>query len=108
VQAPVLMRGRLDDDLTRRENWTFASTVVFRDIVKPTDLDWFGVPLFESRFDEATFPAPGRAMAPIGCLETNVVQFTDPDQMWHDPTGRTFHLWSRGGDLLPMAVAVPG
>ena len=27
--APVLMRGRLDADLTRRENWTFASELSF-------------------------------------------------------------------------------
>jgi hypothetical protein len=40
-------------------------------------------------------PARGRAMDPVGWLETHVVQFTDPDHLWHDPTGKTFHLWSR-------------
>ncbi len=34
-------------------------------------------------------------MDPVGWLETHVVQFTDPDHLWHDPTGKTFHLWSR-------------
>jgi len=34
-------------------------------------------------------------MHPIGWLETNVVQFLDPDHTWCDPTGRTFHLWMR-------------
>jgi hypothetical protein len=34
-------------------------------------------------------------MNPIGWLETNVVQFTDPDHVWYDPSGRTFHLWMR-------------
>jgi hypothetical protein len=24
-----------------------------------------------------------------------VVQFVDPDHLWRDPTGRTFHLWAR-------------
>jgi hypothetical protein len=95
IEAPVLMRGKLGDDLTRRESWTFATTLVFRDIVKPEQLDWFGVPFFESKFDQQTMPAPGRAMDPIGWLETNVVQFTDPDHLWYDPSGRTFHLWSR-------------
>jgi hypothetical protein len=95
VEAPVLMRGKLGDDLTRRESWTFAATLAFRDIVKPEQLDWFGVPFFESLFDKPTFPAPGRHMDPIGWLETHVVQFTDPDHLWCDPSGRTFHLWSR-------------
>ncbi len=95
IEAPVLLRGRVGDDLTRRDSWTFASTLVFRDIVQPDKLDWFGVPFFESNFDSATFPAPNRAMEPIGWLETNVVQFTDANHLWHDPTGRTFHLWSR-------------
>jgi hypothetical protein len=95
IEAPVLMRGKLSDDLTKRENWTFATTLVFRDIVTPAQLDWFGVPFFESLFDKSTFPAPGRAMAPIGWLETHVVQFTDPDHLWHDPAGKTFQLWSR-------------
>lgn len=31
--APVLLRGRLDADLTRRENWTFASELSFHDTV---------------------------------------------------------------------------
>jgi hypothetical protein len=95
IEAPVLMRGRVGDDLTQRENWTFSTTLAFRDIVTPDQLDWFGVPFFESKLDTTTFPAPGRGMAPIGWLETNVVQFTDPDHLWHDPDGRTFHLWSR-------------
>ncbi|MCC6488016.1 MAG: hypothetical protein IT364_11000 [Candidatus Hydrogenedentes bacterium] len=34
-------------------------------------------------------------MATPGWLETNVVQFTDPNHLWFDPNGRTFHLWMR-------------
>ena len=95
VEAPVLIRARVGDDLTKRESWTFSSVLAFRDVVTPAELDWFGVPFFESPYDEQVEVAPGRGMAPIGWLETNVVQFTDPDHLWHDPTGRTFHLWSR-------------
>ena len=36
-----------------------------------------------------------RVMHPPGWLETNVVQFGDPDHIWHDPQQRTFHLWMR-------------
>jgi hypothetical protein len=31
----------------------------------------------------------------MGWLETNIVQFTDPQHLWHDPAGKTFHLWMR-------------
>lgn len=90
VEAPVLMRARVADDLTARDSWAFSNALPFRDIVTPDELDWFGVPFFESPYDNAIQVAPGRGMAPIGWLETNVVQFADPDHVWHDPTGRTF------------------
>ncbi len=34
-------------------------------------------------------------MSPLGWLETNVVQFVNPNHIWADPSGRTFHLWMR-------------
>lgn len=93
--APVLMRGESGADLTARENWTFASELAFRDAIPTDALDYFGVPFYPSSRTEAYEAAVGRSSAPIGWLETNVVQFTDPDHIWHDPTGRTFHLWAR-------------
>jgi len=93
--APVLMRAKTDGDLTRRESWTFASELPFCEIVPGRELEWFGVPFWPGWYPESFFPAPGRECAPIGWLETNIVRFTDPDHMWCDPTGRTFHLWMR-------------
>jgi hypothetical protein len=93
--APVLMRGAVGADLTRRENWTLASELAFRDALPAEALDFFGVPFYPSLGAEAYEAAPGRSSAPIGWLETNVVQFTDPNHIWHDPAGRTFHLWAR-------------
>ena len=95
VGAPVLMRGRLGSDLTQRASWSYSDAVAFRDIVSTEDLKYIGVPFYESRRNEAVMIAPRRASAPIGWLETNVVQFVDPDHYWYDPTGHTFHLWSR-------------
>ena len=92
---PVLMRGDVNADLTKRENWTFASELAFEDVVKPDDLEWFGVPFFEAKENEANFVAKGRPMSPIGWLEANVVRIHDPDHLWHDPDGRTFHLFMR-------------
>jgi hypothetical protein len=97
--APVLMRGRLDADLTRRENWTFASELSFHDtlpnIEKDPGIDFFGVPFYDSAYPRGALPAPRRNSAPIGWLETNVIQFTDPGHYWYDPAGKTFHLWMR-------------
>ncbi|MFA6563204.1 MAG: sialidase family protein [Verrucomicrobiia bacterium] len=97
--APVLMRGKLDADLTRRENWTFASELSFRNTIpnieKDPAIDFFGVPFFLSAYPKGSLPAPHRNSAPIGWLETNVVQFKDSGHVWFDPKGRTFHLWAR-------------
>ena len=53
-------------------------------------LDYFGVPFFK-----VGAVAPGRGNAPVGWLETNVVQIHDPDHYWYDPDGKTFHLFMR-------------
>ncbi|MCU0521202.1 MAG: glycoside hydrolase [Anaerolineae bacterium] len=97
--APVLMRAPVTADLLRRESWTFASELSFRDALPgaTTDpaTDFLGVPFWRAPYPSGSLVAPGRNCAPIGWLETNVVQFVDSDHIWTDPTGRTFHLWMR-------------
>lgn len=97
--APVLMRAKVDDDLTLRSAWTFASELPFyeavENVMSDPVLDQFGVPFFECTYPRGGEVAPGRWCAPIGWLETNVVQFKDPDHIWCDPEGKTFHLWMR-------------
>ena len=98
--APVLMRAREQDDLTRPESWTYASELVFADLIpgyhrNELALDFFGVPFFAQKFPQANPVAPGRPMHPMGWLETNVVQITDPNHLWFDPAQRTFHLFMR-------------
>ena len=97
--APVLMRGKLDADLTRRENWTFASELSFHETIPNIEadpaIDFFGVPFYPAAYPNGSTPAPKRNSAPVGWLETNVVQLSDPDHIWFDPKGKTFHLWAR-------------
>ncbi|MCC6680747.1 MAG: exo-alpha-sialidase [Phycisphaeraceae bacterium] len=95
VLAPVLMRGKVGDDLLKRESWTFASEVAYRDAVPARDLDYFGVPFFDFDPHTSIWTAPRRNMTPPGWLETNVVQITDPNHYWYDSTGHTFHLFMR-------------
>ena len=95
VMAPMLMRAKETDDLTRRASWTFASELVFRDAVDEDRLDYFGVPFFQADRQKGTVLAPGRKVAPVGWCETNVVQIVDPNHYWFDPAGRTLHLFMR-------------
>jgi hypothetical protein len=59
------------------------------------EIDFFGVPVWDAPYPAGRMVAPARNCAPLGWLETNVVQFVDPDHLWTDPTGRTLHLWMR-------------
>lgn len=100
--APVVMRGRCDDDLSLREKWTFASELTFADL-DPGETQ-VPVPFFQPGEVSA-----GRGMAPPGWLESNVVQFTDPNHIWFDPQGKTMHLWMRahtGGTGLACVAKV--
>jgi hypothetical protein len=97
--APVLMRADVDADLLDRANWAFASELSFQDALKHVDgeptTDYVAIPYFEAPYPQGSRPAQGRNCAPMGWLEANVVQFVDPDHVWHDPNGKTFHLWMR-------------
>ena len=95
VIAPVLMRAKATDDLTKRENWTFATEMVFRDVVDQKESKLFGMPMYDVPRNSAAKVGGGRHCAPWGWLETNVVQILDPDHIWYDETGHTFHLFMR-------------
>lgn len=119
AMSPVILRGKLGTDLTKRENWLFSEEVRFRDLVPEEDLEWFGIPFFRSletlkptdvsgetflagakryrkEYDfENDRPALPFYFHATGWLETNVVQITDPKHYWYDPTGKTLHLFMR-------------
>ena len=116
IIAPVVLRGKLGSDLTKRENWLFSERVRFRDLMPDEDLlDWFGIPfyttglkkpaqegttdpeVYKRSFDyETNTPGVDFYCHPIGWLETNVVQIVDPRHYWYDPCGKTLHLFMRG------------
>ena len=108
--APVVMSAPLDADLMRRDSWTFSNELTFHDAIRqagPPKL--IGAPFFA--YGRTVSQGPDyRNMAPMGWLETNVVQFTDPGHVWFDPVGRTFHLWMRShtgtSNLACIAKAV--
>ena len=105
--APVLMSGRSGDDLTQRNNWRMADELAFNDA--GVDPEGIGTPFWLTGDTLSGGGDKPRHMNDIGWLETNVVQFTDPDHLWHDPSGKTFHLWMRahtGGTGLACIAKV--
>lgn len=112
IMAPVVLRGRLGTDLTKRENWLFSKEIRYKDIVNENDIDYIGVPFFDSvegegknlcsaeeyrRSYDVKNDRPGIPFVidASGWLETNVVQITDPKHYWYDPDGKTLHLFMR-------------
>jgi hypothetical protein len=96
VFAPVVMSADVNADLTRRESWVFSNELTFAQAVEQAGApNLIGVPFYPTGALTPDNPVDERRMSPIGWLETNIVQFTDPDGVWYDPTGRTFHLWMR-------------
>jgi hypothetical protein len=95
--APILMKASIHSDLTNPTSWIFASELSFADALDVQQLDHFGVPFYPALKDRSTATASssGRDCAPLGWLESHVIQIVDPHHYWHDPSGRTFHLWMR-------------
>jgi hypothetical protein len=93
--APFLMRGKRGTDLTKKGNWTFASELVFQNAVDTDKIRYFGVPFLKCDRQKSVDVGNGRFSAPLGWLESNVVQFTDPRHPFCDRSGHTFHIWAR-------------
>lgn len=93
--APRLLRARVTDDLTKAESWTISSANAFNEIVASDDLDFFGIPFYQTPGRSPCALPAGRTCAPMGWLEPNVVRFSDPSHLWHDPSGRTLHILLR-------------
>jgi hypothetical protein len=93
--APVVMAGNTSDNLLDKDSWFFSNELTFADAVDDLNFKYLGVPFFTPGPQTLDNPNDHRDMAPAGWLESNIVQFTNPDHVWFDPKGKTFHLWMR-------------
>jgi len=96
----ILLRGAESADLTDAAKWTYSSELVFADVIpgvrdNNVGLDLLGVPFFTQAYPTTAPVGGGRSMAPIGWVEPGVVQIMDPNHVWYDPTGHTFHVLAR-------------
>ncbi len=109
--APILMRAKASADLTRPEAWSYATEITFQDVVpgyteNEMKTDLFGIPFYKTSFPAATQLGHGHNFPPPGWLECNVVQILDPNHIWHDPSGHTFHLFLRAHTGLTNYAAI--
>jgi hypothetical protein len=96
VYAPVVMSAPVDADLTKRDAWTFSNVLSFRDVrAKYGDPNLIGVPFYAEGFYAPNNKDDKRPMYEIGWTEPNLVQIVDPEHIWFDPAGHTFHLLLR-------------
>lgn len=98
--APVMFRAKQGADLLKPEAWTQSQPqVAFRDLVDESKLDAFGIPFFpvpDRNKGNVISKKPRVVAERIGWHEPCVVQITDPSHSFYDPSGRTFHILSRG------------
>ncbi|MBR3967594.1 MAG: exo-alpha-sialidase [Clostridia bacterium] len=93
--APVVLRAKIGDDLTKRESWVFSDKVRFRDIVNEDELDLHGIPFFPTTLHKSEYPAGTTTDNMSGWLEANIVRIKDEKHYWYDPSGKTFHIIMR-------------
>ncbi len=107
--APILFRGKVSQDLTKKENWDLWSAPVFKDVINDKELEtYFGIP-FQPAFypDRYYLPDAGkRSASPIGWLETNVVKIYDPHHYFYDPQGQAIHLLMRANTGLTNIACI--
>lgn len=109
ILAPVVLSARLTDDLTRPEAWTFSNALSFEAVLRQFgEPNLIGVPFYQP----GNYGQKGvhRGMSKIGWGEANLIQIKDPEHIWYDPTGRTFHILMRANtgrtNLACLAKAV--
>jgi len=97
--APHVLSVGLTDDLTNPKSWKISNSFTFSDLFANPRFEYFGLPFMATgyRWPALTFVAKGKVLksSPMGWLEGNVFQITDPEHVWFDPNGRTFHILLR-------------
>jgi hypothetical protein len=90
VSDVILMRGNIHSDLTKRENWTFASELNLYSIVDLEKTSYFKIPFYAGEAGSKN------QIGGVGFSgETSVIQIKDPRNLWFDDTRHTFHIWGR-------------
>lgn len=90
--APRVFRAPIGANLLDRSNWIVSAAPAFNEVMSDDVIDWLGVPFFLTPQREPVQLGADRVCSPMGWLEPNLVRFTDPHHVWHDPAGKSLHL----------------
>ncbi|MCG8613965.1 MAG: glycoside hydrolase [Pseudomonadales bacterium] len=90
--APTLLCLDKSADPLLSNSWSKSAPIIFKDIIDQRSLDLFGVPFYLTPENFNVEISQGRFNSPMGWLEGNVVKFNDPEHIWYDPEGNTFHI----------------
>ena len=93
--APVVLSALETNDWTDPSVWTFSNDFTFNEALTRYGAPrMFGIP-FYAPGDYTVSGGPIRRAGAMGWYEPNMVQLTDPNNIWYDPGGHTFHLFLR-------------
>lgn len=95
IYAPVVLSARVDSDWLQPEAWTLSNTLTYNEALRQNSISQIpGIPFYppNKHLDK---PRLGRIIQQPGWFESNVVQIVDPEHIWHDPQGRTLHIFMR-------------
>lgn len=84
--APVLLRAKCGDDLTKKENWTISEPLSIAEAVPDSmtsDLDYTGIMEYSTAKDG------------LNWLEGNVIQMHNEDSYWYDASMKSFYILLR-------------
>jgi hypothetical protein len=101
--APVLMSADVNNDLLKRENWTFSNQLVFSEHVKSATA--IGSPFYRTA-NLTPHGTDKRFCGDPGWLESHVVRIYDGRHNFYDPEDRTIYLWMRAHTGLTNIAAI--
>lgn len=93
--SPTLFRANIKDDLCLPQSWDRSEEFIYKEVFKEAAFNFLGIPFYDCESNGPKEIAVGLNNAPLGWLETNVVQFADKDHIWHENTKDVFHLFLR-------------
>jgi len=93
--SPTLFRANIKDDLCLPSSWNRSEKYIYKEVFKEINFDFFGIPFYDCKPNKSKEIAVGVNNAPLGWLETNVVQFVDKDHIWYNNAKEVFHLFLR-------------
>ena len=106
ANSPMLLRGKADQDLTQKENWTITPPLFFCDDVDENAFGMVGLPFYAEKRHASVRIDEKHAVSPMGPLEFNAVRIYDPNHIWYDASMRTMYLIGRFGCLRSNLAAV--